>query len=296
MGSAVVVGARGFIGRPLVSALEARGITTTPVGRGALAEPDIWGALAPARTIYWAASTINPAIAAAEPQRAAAEKDVLVSVLRHLDRSRSTARVVLFSSGGTVYGSGTPPFTEESSTEPTSAYGTAKLRLEAALREEYAHGTSVRISNAYGPGQWPAPGQGVLGHWLLAVAQERAIQVIGDLGTIRDYVYIDDLVEALLAVHTTPSPVPPVLNLASGSPTTLREVLEIVENVSEHHSPTIEFLPARSFDLSEVWLDASLAQRALGWHARTPLATGVRAMWDWILAEEMSRSRASLHR
>lgn len=279
---AVVVGARGFIGRALSARLEEAGIPTTRVGRGDLAaDSPLWPTLASAATVYWAASSINPAIAASDPDLVAADRQAFGEALTRLDGLSSRARVVLFSSGGTVYGPARPPFTEETPARPSSAYGLAKLALEQDLAASALTGVAVRIANAYGPGQQPAPGQGVIGHWLRALARHEPIKVFGDLAVARDYLYIDDLVDALVLLHGADE-VPPVLNLGSGRPTTLEEILATIETVSREHPVQVEHSPARSFDLERVWLDSGLAQRLLGWEAATRVEDGILSMWQWI--------------
>ena len=280
----IVVGGHGFIGSALAARLERIGASVERAGRDATGPASAsLDRIAQARTIFWSASSVNPKIAAESPEAVAADRAAFSGFLDALDARRSTARVVLFSSGGTVYGDARPPFSESTTARPTSAYGRVKLALEQTLLERRAESVVVRISNAYGPGQRPAPGQGVIGHWLRALARREPIEIYGSLDAARDYVYIDDLVDALIAVARS-GELPPVLNLGSGTPTTLGEILQVVEAVSHEHPADVRHMPARSFDLEQVWLDTRLAKDTLGWTAGTDLATGITAMWRWALA------------
>ncbi|WP_435736703.1 NAD-dependent epimerase/dehydratase family protein [Cellulosimicrobium sp. PMB13] len=286
---AVIVGARGFIGRALARKLVADGYEVSDVTRSFPLEPgtSTWSAAAHDSTIYWCASTINPQIAERHPELVHSDRMAFRDLLTGLRAEGSTSRVVLLSSGGTVYGdAGAPPFTESVTVRPTTAYGRAKAVLEEDLHELAPPGSvAVRVSNAYGPGQRTAPGQGVLGHWLRAVAAGRTVHVFGDLRSVRDYVFIDDLVDGLARLHAAPA-LPAVLNLGSGVPTTLAEVLAVVREVAGEQVPQVEIDPARSFDADRVWLDVSAAREAVGWIPSTPLATGTKAMWEWILDGE----------
>ncbi|GAB7004486.1 NAD-dependent epimerase/dehydratase family protein [Nocardioides sp. AN3] len=288
---AVVVGATGFIGGALAARLDDLGTPVLRAGRREMAKGSAaLDRIAAADTVYWAASSINPKIAAESPELVAADRQSFGDFLDALDERGSTARVVFFSSGGTVYGAAQPPFSEATEPHPTTAYGEAKLALEQMLLERRAPGVAVRIANAYGPGQHPAPGQGVIGHWLRALARHEPIAVYGDVAAARDYLFIDDLVDALVRLPSVEA-LPPVVNLGSGHPTTLAEILEVIESVSREHAADVQHSPARSFDLERVWLDTTLAQEVLGWRPAVELADGVQAMWEWVLSGVASAER-----
>ncbi|MCL3837898.1 NAD-dependent epimerase/dehydratase family protein [Aeromicrobium duanguangcaii] len=280
-----VVGGRGFIGGALVRRLRADGVPVAVLGRGDLAAgAGLVERARRSRTIYWAASSINPALARSQPERVAAD---LAGFDEFLDAlGRSEARLVLLSSGGTVYGRATPPFTESTPTAPISEYGAAKLALEQRLRERHPNAVVARISNAYGPGQALAPGQGVIGHWLRSVVREEPIEVFGGLDTARDYLYVDDLADALGRLHHRANAAPAVVNLGSGRPTTLKEILDLIHEITGDSMVDVDHREARGFDLERVWLDVGLAEQALGWRPSTDLATGIAAMWDWLRAGE----------
>ena len=230
-----------------------------------------------ASTVFLLASTINPAVAESDPGRVAADHAVFRDVL---DRLPAGPRVVLVSSGGTVYDpAATPPYAESAPVRPTGAYGAAKLALEQSLTA--AHGRAavvVRVANAYGPGQPAAGGQGVVAHWLRSAADGGPVTIFGDPQTTRDYVYVADIADALLRVHLAVDP-PPVVNVGSGRPTTLAQLADVVLDVVGRDRTELRHLPARSFDLSRTWLDVTLAEQSLGWVAATELHEGVTAAW-----------------
>lgn len=277
-----VLGARGFVGSALRRRLEKQGRSVIAVGRGGLEDPDVVRQVAAARTVVWAATSVNPAIASENPELIARDRADFVDFLNRLEGAGANARVVFMSSGGAIYGAEGAPFRETSPARPVSAYGAAKLELEEVLRSRRPGSISLRVSNVYGPGQNSSPGQGVINHWLRSVRSGTPIQVFGSLETQRDYLYIDDLVTALIAVDEAGDPLPEIINLGSGKASSLGEVLEIVEAVTEDSDPQIERMPQRSFDLSVAWLDCALAARDLGWRASTSLRDGVARQWEWL--------------
>jgi len=289
---AVVVGGRGFIGSHLVEALSASGTPVTVLGRDD--PPVIDGSAHPslmsARTVYWAASSINPLIASEHPELVAADRRSFERFLHALETAGAACRVVLLSSGGTVYGRAPTPHRETTPPAPDSAYGFAKLDLEQLLAERRPDSVSARISNAYGPGQRATSGQGVVAHWLQAVVDQHEVAVYGRATTTRDYVYVSDVADALNALHSAPT-APSVLNIGSGRPTTLDELAAVVDEAVTPRTLRTRIHPARPFDIPASWLDVSLAHRTLGWSARTTLRDGVRRTWQHVTG---LRDRAQL--
>ena len=284
---AAVVGASGFLGGALVDALRARGTAVEEVTRQhPLVGPDgrLAARLGGVDTVFWVAMSVNPALAESAPERAEADVSALRDGLHLLGAGGVPPRVVLLSSGGTVYDADRPPpYAETDPVRPSGAYGRAKLAQERELARQAGafDGVAVlRVANAYGPGQRAGRGQGVLAHWLPAALREEPIDLIGDPRTSRDYVYVDDVVEAMVAAAEHAGPLPPAVNIGSGRPTSLEELAAVVCDVV-HHPLEVRRLPARSFDVPRTWLEVELARRELGWSARTSLTEGVRAMWEW---------------
>jgi UDP-glucose 4-epimerase len=262
--------------------MEARGATVarytaeSPLLRGDVVDE---GA-ARARTLVWAASRVNPVLAAERPDLVAAERADLADALRALAALPNPPRVVFLSSGGTVYGPpDRAPFSESCVAHPVNAYGTLKRELERELFHSGLDVVAARISNAYGPGQVPAPGQGVIAHWLAAASGRTPISVFGDRVSTRDYVFIDDIVEAVARIHDFPQALPPVLNVGSGSPSTLDDVLSAVAAAVGADGLDIREAPKRATDTASTWLEVSLARDVLGWEAKVGLDEGVARAW-----------------
>ncbi|GAA1774878.1 NAD-dependent epimerase/dehydratase family protein [Actinomadura chokoriensis] len=283
-----VVGAGGFIGARLTRALTLAGVPTAPVTR---ATPAVAGglpapALRTARTIFYLASTVNPALAERHPERVAADHAAFTGLLAALRRAGDRPALILAGSAGAVYAPDTaPPYGEDAPLGPATAYGRSKAGLERALfgARDAVRPIVVRIANAYGPGQRTGTMQGVVGHWLEAAAAGRPLRLYGPPEARRDYVFVDDVVEAFLharhLVHRRPEGgAPEVFNVGSGVPVSLGELVGLVA-AAIGREPRVERLPARGFDRRDVWFDVRRAREVLGWRPRTPLPDGLRRTW-----------------
>ncbi|GAB2953387.1 NAD-dependent epimerase/dehydratase family protein [Nonomuraea fastidiosa] len=296
-----VIGATGFIGSRLVPGLRAAAIPTFSFGRHS---PYLRGGrategLLSAHTVFYLATSITPAVAERHPDLVEADRAAFLSLLDEVGATGRRPVVVLTSSGGTAYDPDHPaPYSEDSPVRPTSRYGVAKLRLEEELlaRHETIRPVVLRLSNVYGPRQRSWNGLGVIPHWLEAIAEGRPLRILGDPETSRDYVYVDDTVEAMIRVHLVAcSPdgeLPPVLNIGSGVPVTLRRLLSVLTEVIGF-TPMTEQCEPRSFDRPACCLDVRRAARTLGWRPRTPLRTGLEEAW-WAAQAEFSRGRSQL--
>jgi UDP-glucose 4-epimerase len=285
-GTVAVIGGRGFIGRGLVPALEAAGWTVTVLGRkDRLVDWDgrLAPALAAAGTIVYLANSINPAIAEAEPARVAADMAAFRQFVEGLRRSAGSWRVVLPSSGGTVYDTrDPPPYREDSRVGAKSTYGQAKLAMEELLRDVASprcRPVVLRIANVYGPGQRASTGQGVVANWLHAVSHGTEVVLYGAGASItRDFVYIDDALQAFL--HAIEAPAPPgLVNIGSGTPTSLATLAAVVARVVDPLPFRVRHEPARSFDAPHNYLSIDRAAVTLGWKPEVPLLEGVARTW-----------------
>lgn len=287
-----VVGAEGFLAAPLVRALALLGdpvhtfTRQRPAVRDGLADP----ALVDSSVIFYLASRLSPAVAERDLELVAADRADFRTFLDALSGVSHRPVVVLASSGGTVYDPDfDPPHEETSRIRATSAYGAVKLFKEAALiaMADRVSPVILRLSNVYGPGQRTDKGYGVIGHWMEAALLGEPIRVLGDPRTRRDYVHIDDVVAALLAVRRQTeafrvSRAPVVLNIGSGVPTTLDEVRLGIEDAIGRGLP-VRHEQARSFDRRDVWLDVSRARSVLDWRPAIALVPGLMITWRQLL-------------
>lgn len=278
-----VVGAAGFLGSAVMAAFEAARVPAVgyTLDRPFLLDDAIDAYAQQVSTVVWCASRINPRLAHERPELIERDRMDLDRALAALMRGEHRPRFVTLSSGGTVYGPpATPPFAEDLEPHPVNAYGDAKLAIERQLHQSGLEAVSLRTANAYGPGQRPAPGQGVLAHWMEAVIAGGEVHLYGDPDATRDYVYVDDIARAVVAAHAADAP-PPVVNVGTGVPTTLDELLESLEfAVAPARFDTVRH-EARATDAAHSTLDIALAREALGWWPEVSLADGVARMWQW---------------
>ena len=119
----------------------------------------------------------------------------------------------------------------------------------------------------------------MIAHWLASAADGAILRILGDPASTRDYVYIDDVVAALVRVHHYRGALPDTLNVGSGRPTTLAELADIVLAAVADPTVSVQVGPGRPFDVDRTWLDTSLARRMLEWVPEVPLTEGVRRSW-----------------
>ncbi len=173
--------------------------------------------------------------------------------------SKHHVKLVYFSSGGTVYGerSTFEPFTEKDTLAPISHYGWSKQMMEESIR--YMHRTQglryliLRPSNAYGPGQNLHGRQGLIAVALGKALRKEAVSVWGDGIAVRDYIYIDDLVQATLSLLGKEAAFDKTFNVGSGVGYSVNDILRILKEVSGLEV-SINYLPARQEDVSHVVL------------------------------------------
>lgn len=280
--TAAVIGAGGLIGSALLASLRQSGVPATGFTRQhpAIVDGRPHPALVTARTVFYLASTISPSTV----DGAAADRATFTRVLDALTAAGRRPTVVLASSGGTAYDpAAAPPYAEDAAVGPVDPYGVAKVRLEGELlaRAGWLRPVVLRLANVYGPRADGSGGFGVVAHWLRAIADRRPVQLYGDPRTVRDHVFVTDVVEAMLAVRRAAAP-PVVLNIGSGRPVSLADLFGVVCAVTGAR-PEVEQLPARERDRAAVWLDVQLAWAALQWWARTPLTAGIAETWRAVL-------------
>jgi UDP-glucose 4-epimerase len=207
------------------------------------------------------------------------------SSIRLLDavRRHGIPRFLFVSSGGTVYGAPPRlPVSEDAPTAPLCAYGVSKLAIEKYVqlysRTYGVEGIIVRLANPYGPHQLAGTTVGAIANFLLRVARDEPIEIWGDGSTVRDYVYIDDVTEAMEALLVRPAVPSSLYNVGSGKGYSLQDILAVIREVCGVE-PKVEYRPARSIDVPAIVLDVSRLERELNWRASVALSEGVERLW-----------------
>ena len=199
-------------------------------------------------------------------------------------REANVKRIVFMSSGGTVYGAAEEiPTRETAPTEPITAYGIVKLTIEKFLAlHEHLHGLSfrvLRVANPFGPFQLPAKNQGLIAMLLSRAMKGQSTQIWGDGSVVRDYVFIDDVVDALLTAATDTS-AERIFNIGSGRGRSVRDVIAAIE--AELGAPVpVEWTAGRPIDVPVSVLAIERARDVLGWVPKTEFAQGLKQTVRW---------------
>lgn len=244
--------------------------------------------LAECGTVVHLASGTTPGSSARSP---VAELEAnLGPMLRFLEHARERApeRLVFVSSGGTLYdGAGPAPPSEGMPPAARSYYGAGKIALEAFLHAFAADAgcrvTALRPSNVYGPGQDLRRGFGFVRAATEGALTGRPLEIWGDGSAVRDFLYIDDMVDACLRALGSDRPWA-VYNVGSGVGHTLNEVVTLLEEVCGRRIE-LHYRPARGVDMPHVRLDVSLIAGELGWRPAVALEEGLRRTWRSLIAK-----------
>jgi UDP-glucose 4-epimerase len=202
-----------------------------------------------------------------------------------LCRKESVKKVIYLSSGGAVYGRALyTPIDEAHRTDPLCSYGVSRLAVEKYLRIYHAlHDLDyciLRAANPYGPGQNPLSAQGAVGVFLGRIHGGKEIDLWGDGSVVRDFLYIGDLVRALIAAIDHRGAVR-LFNIGSGEGCSLNALLEILA-LTTGARPKIRRRAGRPFDAPVNVLDIRAARSGLNWRPIVDLPTGLRLTWEWL--------------
>jgi UDP-glucose 4-epimerase len=197
-------------------------------------------------------------------------------------RDVGVQRVVLASSGA-VYGhQSVQPLTEDLFPSPRSPYAVSKLAAE-----HYVHTigrlwgietVALRIFNAYGPGQpLPAAHPPVIPHFLRQAARNGTLVIHGKGDQTRDFVYIDDVVEAMVAASTAPTIDQSVVNIGSGTGTGIKMLAQYALEAVGANTEWI-FTEDQDPGPSQMAADIQRAHKKLGYQPRLSIREGLEAM------------------
>ena len=305
---ALVTGAGGFIGSTLVDRLladghEVVGLDDLSSGRASnlddatrnpnftsitddIVTADLDGLLAEHQpeVVFHLAAQIDVRKSVADPQFDAQVNVVGTIRVAEASRKAKVRKIVHTSSGGSIYG--TPhkfPTNESIGTDPGSPYAAGKVAGEIYLntfRNLYGLDCShIAPANVYGPRQDPHGEAGVVAIFAQALLSGRPTKVFGDGSNTRDYVYVDDVVDAFVRASGAKGG-GQRFNIGTGLETSDRQLhSEVASAVGAPDDP--EFAPARLGDLKRSCLDVRLAEMVLGWRPRVKLDEGVRRTVDY---------------
>ena len=288
----VVTGGAGFIGSNLVDALVARGdevvvVDNFATGKREFLNPEATLLEHDIREPYRAEADVVFHLAAQADVQTSMQRpeyDAAVNVVGTVNVLSASpgAQVIFSSSGGAGYGECPVPADEDAPFLPLSPYGIAKkCGEEYLLGWNRIHGTShvpLRFANVYGPRQDAGLEGGVVAIFLERMARNEPTTIFGDGTQGRDFVYVDDVVAALLAsVGKSGGP----YNVGTGEATTVAQLHEAAAEVAGvEDAPRFE--EARLGDVHRSVLDVGRIERELGWRAAVPLGEGMARTWAWM--------------
>lgn len=207
--------------------------------------------------------------------------DTIIPTIRLLECMKlyPNKKIIFVSSGGTVYGEvENLPIRETHNLNPVCTYGIQKVLLEKYI-EVYGHlynvdYTIARVSNPYGTGQNIKKNQGIIPIFVRKIANKEALQIWGDGNTVRDYIFIDDVIDALEKLGNYKGS-EHIFNIGSGVGYSINQIVNLIVKELEIDVPEIEYLAARKCDVKENVLDIDKITSILNWKPQVSIEEGV---------------------
>ena len=297
----LVTGGAGFIGSNLADALLVRGDDVhvlDDLSKGKrervadaaslhvadIRDPDaVFDAVRP-EVVFHLAAQADVRVSVERPEL---DADVnVIGTVRILEAARRHgAQVIFASTGGAIYGECERPAREDDPRRPLAPYGASKLSGEEYLATwNRLYGTNhvaLRFGNVYGPRQEPHGEAGVVAIFMGLLQEGGTPKIYGDGRQTRDYVYVGDVVAALLAAVGREGG---VFNVGTGSETSVVELYRAI-GAATGIAREPEHVEARLGELQRSVLDPSAAERGLGWRPAVSLDEGLAKTWSWVLQD-----------
>jgi nucleoside-diphosphate-sugar epimerase len=305
----IVTGAAGFIGSHLCERLLADGWWVTGVDsfaptygsvfrrdmaarlsrsrsfefvEGDLIDLDLRNLISDADVVFHLAA--RPGVRASWDDFARASNANVLATQRVLDAvANSRSARLVFASSSSVYGQADVfPTSETSELRPISPYGVTKAACESLVgayaSQAGVNAASLRYFTVYGPRQ---RSDMAFTKWIRAGLRGDPLPIYGDGSAVRDFTFVSDVVDATYRVGQLDIRGHEIFNVAGGSPASITNVLEIIEELVERRLE-LEFTPVAKGDPARTGGDTRALQERTGWEPTVDLEDGLRAQVDWI--------------
>jgi UDP-glucose 4-epimerase len=294
----LITGAAGFLGSALANQLahegqSVRGIDDLSTGepqslfedvhftRGDMRDrPKLWTLLQDIDCVYHLAARVRVAESILYPREYNGVNVGGTVSLMEAMRDVGVRRVVFISSGAVYGDQQEQPLHEDAPPFPSSPYAVSKLAAEYYVRTIGAlwgiETVCLRVFNAYGPGQLlPASHPPVIPHFLYQAVHEGSLVIHGDGNQTRDFIYVDDVVRAMVAASTAPDLDKQVFNVGYGVETSIREVADMVLETTGGKAQLL-FTPRKNPGVSRMCADLELAKNKLSFTPKISLEKGLQ--------------------
>ncbi len=238
--------------------------------------------------VFHLAAQVDLRASVSDPQFDA--RSNVLGTINVLEASRRAGvqRFVYAASGGSRYGAPSRlPVDETAQVHPLSPYAAAKVAGEMYVHA-YAgmYGIApicLGLANVYGPRQNPHGEAGVIAVFGSRMISGRPVTVYGDGTATRDYVYVDDVADAFVRAGQAPLTTVGTYNIGTGRQATVAEVHRLIAAVLDGASMPC-YAAARTGELDAIALDATKAERELGWKPAVDLVEGIQRTMQWLRA------------
>jgi UDP-glucose 4-epimerase len=303
----LVLGSAGFIGAAIVDRLIRLDCHVYAVGhteateengrlmriRGSIEDDELLKEVLPhCRHIVYAAGRTTPGTSARDPSLEVT--DNLFSLTRLLSclANFPGRRLVYLSSAGAIYGDLARGVDESSVLRPRSYYGAGKVAAEAFIHVCAISGNTdavvLRPTNLYGPQQPVSKGFAIIPTLFQRAIDGKPFQIWGDGSAVRDYCYIDDLIEVIVRVLSHPAKSGfAAFNVAGGHTASILELIAACERVSGRKIH-VEFHPSRGVDVAHVSPQVKAIRDSYGWQPAISLDEGLGLTWEWFRTKTMA--------
>lgn len=193
---------------------------------------------------------------------------------------KEVKNIVYISSGGTIYGEKNNQIIKETEyKEPISKYAILKLMIEKYLhlynRHHNLNYKVIRLSNPYGILKNKNRKQGAIPIFINKLMNNEPITIWGDGTNIRDYIYIDDVIDGILSILSYRGE-EKKFNLGYGKGYSLNYIIELITRELQINNPKINYISKRLCDVKENILDVSLIKKCTGWYPKINIKEGIR--------------------